>query len=142
MRSRKNFGGVAAVLVVVAVSLIGAGVSAAQTETVLFNFNHANNEGASPWGNLIFDASGNLYGTTASGPGTFDARGTVFELTPAAGGGWTENVLYSFDGASDGLQPFGGLIFDSAGNLYGTTMTAGATFAMVAVRADAVLSLN
>ena len=46
--------------------------------------------------------------------------GTVFELTPTKGGGWTETVLHSFDG-TDGVSPSAGLIFDAAGNLYGTT---------------------
>ena len=53
--------------------------------------------------------------------GTYD-YGTVFELTPAAGGGWTEKVLHSFSAtARTGLIPAAGLIFDAAGNLYGTT---------------------
>jgi hypothetical protein len=49
----------------------------------------------------------------------------VFELTPAAGGGWTEAVLYSFPNYIDGYWPASGLIFDSAGNLYGTTVNGG-----------------
>src|SRR5208283_2739933 len=48
----------------------------------------------------------------------------VFQLTPS-GSGWTENVLYTFQNGSDGAQPEGGLIFDSSGNLYGTTSFAG-----------------
>ena len=47
--------------------------------------------------------------------------GTVFELTPAGGGTWTEKVLYSFGNGTDGSNPYAGLIFDAAGNLYGTT---------------------
>jgi uncharacterized repeat protein (TIGR03803 family) len=66
---------------------------------------------------LIFDNAGNLYGTTGGGGANGD--GTVFELTPS-NGIWTETVLHSFSG-SDGLTPDAGLIFDSAGNLYGTT---------------------
>jgi uncharacterized repeat protein (TIGR03803 family) len=75
---------------------------------------------------VISDASGNLYGTTAFG-GT-DGAGIVFELTnPEGPGGWTETVLYSFSGGSDGSQPWGGLIFDAVGNLYGTTFEGGAS---------------
>jgi uncharacterized repeat protein (TIGR03803 family) len=62
------------------------------TETVLHNF--AGGDGSNPCSGLIFDAAGNLYGTTQAG-GTHGS-GTVFELIPAAGGSWTEKVLYSF----------------------------------------------
>ncbi len=89
---------------------------------------HIFNNGDSPWGNLIFDAVGNLYGTTTDGGGTGcggDGCGTVFELTPDAHGKWTETVLHSFNG-EDGEFPVAGLIFDSAGNLYGTTYYGGA----------------
>ena len=74
------------------------------------------------FGRLTFDAKGNLYGVTGGG-GDHNA-GTLFELTPGAGG-WTLNVLYSF-GGSDGVAiPNGGLIFDAAGDLYGTTQFGG-----------------
>jgi uncharacterized repeat protein (TIGR03803 family) len=77
---------------------------------------------------LIFDGSGNLYGTTAAG-GTF-GEGTVFELSPNGGGGWTETVLYSFQNdASDGTSPSVSLVFDTAGNLYGTTSAGGSSSA-------------
>ena len=92
------------------------------TEQVLHNFNGT--DGAYPYASLIFDAAGNLYGTT-SGGGTY-SYGTVFELTPQAGGGWTEQVLYNFNGdGTDGANPYAGLIFDAAGNLYGTTLRGG-----------------
>jgi uncharacterized repeat protein (TIGR03803 family) len=71
---------------------------------------------------LIFDASGNLYGTTEYG-GT--VGGVVFELTPNAQGTWSESVLYNFAGGTDGSAPKAPLIFDSAGNLYGTTYRGG-----------------
>src|SRR5664279_570642 len=91
------------------------------TETVLHNFNSNGTDGANPYAGLIFDAAGNLYGTTTTGGSTGTGYGTVFELTPAAGGTWTEQVLYSFRGGTDGTWPYAGLIFDAAGNLYGTT---------------------
>lgn len=72
---------------------------------------------------LIFGTDGALYGTTAAG-GTY-GYGVVFSLSPNSNGSWTENVLYSFTGGSDGAYPFAGLIFDAAGNLYGTTSGGG-----------------
>ena len=93
------------------------------TEKVLHSFGNGT-DGIWPYAGLTLDALGNLYGTTTYG-GTYN-DGTVFELTPAAGGGWTEKVLHNFnnDGA-DGWFPGAGLIFDAAGNLYGTTWYGG-----------------
>jgi uncharacterized repeat protein (TIGR03803 family) len=91
------------------------------TENVLHEF--TGTDGAGPLASLIFDAAGNLYSTTAAG-GTYN-KGTVFELTPAAGGIWTEQVLYSFGNGTDGVNPYAGLIFDAVGNLYGTTYLGG-----------------
>jgi uncharacterized repeat protein (TIGR03803 family) len=96
---------------------------AASKEKVLYSFAGYPNDGASPASSLIFDAAGNLYGTTARG-GTFD-KGAVFQLSPGAGGTWTESVLYSFGDGTDGATPASGLIFDAAGNLYGTTEQGG-----------------
>jgi uncharacterized repeat protein (TIGR03803 family) len=103
-------------------------VRAASTEQVLYSFCALSGctDGGQPAGGLIFDGAGNLYGATIDG-GAY-GYGTVFELTPAAGGGWTETVLYSFcpnSGCGDGASPIGGLIFDAAGNLYGTTANGG-----------------
>jgi uncharacterized repeat protein (TIGR03803 family) len=97
----------------------------AQKETILYNF-EAFPRGATPMSNLIADATGNLYGTTFFG-GRYrdwlgeDGSGTVFELSPTSNGKWTETVLYSFTGGSDGANPAAGLVLDSAGNLYGVT---------------------
>jgi uncharacterized repeat protein (TIGR03803 family) len=97
------------------------------TETTLYHFQGGANDGINPFGTLIFDKHGNLYGTTQAG-GTNNV-GTVFELSPptTAGGAWTETVLYIFpaDG-SQGFWPEGNLVMDSAGNLYGTTTQGGA----------------
>jgi uncharacterized repeat protein (TIGR03803 family) len=89
-------------------------LSAAQTETVLYRF-EGGKYGQLPQGLLAADASGNLYGTT------FEAGGTVFEVSSPAFGHHTETLLYSFGGAGDGSNPGAGLVFDAAGNLYGTT---------------------
>jgi uncharacterized repeat protein (TIGR03803 family) len=76
-------------------------------------------DGSGPTCDLLWDSAGNLYGTTLNG-GTSNWC-VVIELTPSSGGTWTESVLYQFTGASDGASPPAGLIFDAAGNLYGTT---------------------
>jgi uncharacterized repeat protein (TIGR03803 family) len=92
------------------------------TETILYNFS-GGSDGSQPYGGLIFDSAGNLYGTTYQG-GTSNA-GAVYQLTPGQSGTWTENVLYSFAGGADGLGPQSDLNFDQAGNLYGTTNNGG-----------------
>lgn len=105
---------------------IAAPLFAASTEKVLHSFSNGKG-GHSPKQGVIFDAAGNLYGVTTYGGGHENA-GTVFKLTPSASGKWTETVLYSFCSATsctDGDGPFGGLILDSNGNLYGTTVAGG-----------------
>jgi hypothetical protein len=102
----------------------------AWTETVLHSFcsQTACGDGSFPTGDLIMDASGNLYGTTARGGG-FGRQGLVFQLTPdSTGTVWTETVLYSFcrqTNCADGAGPIAGLLMDASGNLYGTTNTGG-----------------
>jgi uncharacterized repeat protein (TIGR03803 family) len=89
--------------------------------SVLHNFNIDGADGFSPTGSVIFDSSAHLYGTTEQG-GT-EAGGTVYELAPAAGGKWTEKILYNFSLKNEtinGVYPNSTLVFDSAGNLYGT----------------------
>jgi uncharacterized repeat protein (TIGR03803 family) len=94
------------------------------TEKLLHSFNANGKDGYWPFASLVFDAAGNLYGTTSSG-GTYRG-GTVFELTPHAGGLWSEKVLHSFNtSGGDGVSPYGNLVFDAAGNLYGTTYYGG-----------------
>lgn len=92
----------------------------APTETVLHDFYAGNAvDGIGPEGGVTFDNAGNLYGTTTSGSLGL-GYGTVFRLSPS-GSNWNETILYRFDGGNDGANPWGGLIFDPAGNLYGTT---------------------
>ncbi len=89
------------------------------TLTTLYNFNCAS-DGCPPTGGLVFDSSGNLYGTGQSG-GAYDG-GTVFQLHPESGG-WTLTTLHNFNGeygGPDGSTPSTGVILDSAGNVYGT----------------------
>jgi uncharacterized repeat protein (TIGR03803 family) len=94
--------------------------------TVLHTFGVS--DGAYPSSVLLLDSAGNLYGTTSAGGNSSACGptgcGTVFRLSPLTNGSWTETVLYSFcsiDNCSDGEEPGGGLVRDSAGNLYGTT---------------------
>jgi len=91
-------------------------------ESVIYTFYG----GGAPFGGVIFDNAGNLYGATNIGGGTGcdNGCGAIFELSPSPSG-WTYQTLYDFHGGSDGGKPFGGLIFDRSGNLYGTTTAAG-----------------
>jgi uncharacterized repeat protein (TIGR03803 family) len=92
-------------------------------ETVLYSFT-SGTDGGYPYSIPIFDAAGNLYGTTLNGGNA--ANGVVFELSPpTTGTAWTETVLHSFDSATDGISPRIGLTFDTKGNLYGTTENGG-----------------
>jgi uncharacterized repeat protein (TIGR03803 family) len=92
------------------------------TESLLYRF-LGDNDGSNPEDGLIFDQSGNLYGTSFSSGAHYG--GTVFELAPS-GSGWTESTLYSFSfEGSSGYWPRFGVIFDPAGNLYGTTLNGG-----------------
>jgi uncharacterized repeat protein (TIGR03803 family) len=91
-------------------------------ETTLHHFT-GGSDGGGPLGSLIMDSAGNLYGTTTGGGGS--NGGTVFKLAPDGSGGYTESILYSFLKGNDGAEPYAGLIMDSAGNFYGTTLLGG-----------------
>jgi len=97
-------------------------VSGPATEKKLHNFG-SGMDGKTPYASLIWDAAGNLYGTTSLG-GVHGA-GTVFEMTPNQSGGWTEKVLHNFGEGMDGQKPYGNLIWDADGKLYGTTESGG-----------------
>jgi len=92
------------------------------TFKVLYAFKGSPDAGF-PYGALAFDASGNLYGTTYY-DGANDL-GSVYKLANN-NGTWTESVLYSFKGGSDGSSPISNVVVDAAGNLYGTTSEGGA----------------
>jgi uncharacterized repeat protein (TIGR03803 family) len=111
------------------VPVASAQATTAHNEQVLYSFQGLPNDGYQPVGAVVFDAAGNLYGATAEGGSSscpsIQQCGTVYELSPPAvkGEPWTETVLYVFKGNkfNDGTSPYGGLVIDSAGNLYGTT---------------------
>jgi len=90
-------------------------------ESIIHNFG---SDGAEPQSGLIFDANGNLYGTTSAGGMNY---GSAYELTPTQFG-WSEQILHGFQDYDLGASPIGGLVFDRAGNLYGTTVYGGAQF--------------
>jgi uncharacterized repeat protein (TIGR03803 family) len=104
--------------------------SGAWTETTIHNFT-AGKDGANPTGaNLVFDASGNLWGTTPTGGIGCNRNlcGVVYKLSPQTGGTWTETIVHPFESASDGSEPDAGLFLDSSGNLYGTTYHGGSRY--------------
>jgi len=118
MPSKKFSLGSAKTLAIFAVTLFAMPMWATPKETILYSFTNGD-DGGRPFADLTLEKAGNLYGTTPSG-GT-DGDGTVFELIPKTGGGWTEKVLHSFGDGNDGQYPYSGVVFDTAGNLYGAT---------------------
>lgn len=101
--------------------------------TTLVEFAGYPGDGANPAAGLVLDSAGNLYGTTeygGSGYGCGDQYytiycGTVFELSPTLHGGWTETILYNFQGGTHGCAPVAPVILDNQGNVYGTTELGG-----------------
>ena len=93
----------------------------ATTEQVIFNFT-GGADGGDPASQLVFDNSGNAYGTTVVGGSA--GCGTIFQLSNQQGQ-WQQTVLYSFSCFADGKNPYGGVTFDAEGNLYGTTVAGG-----------------
>jgi len=97
------------------------------TETTIHDFQNTPNDGVLPFGNLVLDAAGNLYGATNLGGA--DGAGTAFELTPS-NGTWNETLLHNFHGFSglpnrEGAIPYAGVTLDDSGNIYGTTSAGG-----------------
>ena len=87
--------------------------------TVIHTFTGYPEDGIGAEGTPVLDPSGNLYGTTLYGGA--EQYGTVYKLSHGEDGEWTEGILYSFKGAQDGAFPWGGIVLDAAGNIYGTT---------------------
>jgi hypothetical protein len=127
--------GVALAVVIAALTLasgaagfqLDGGPDAAGTYNILHRFTWAQY----PSGNLIFDTAGNLYGTTQGGA---KCCGAVWKLARNPKGTWTVNILHAFTGGAGGAYPYAGVIFDGAGNLYGTTADGGASGASCAYR--------
>jgi uncharacterized repeat protein (TIGR03803 family) len=121
----KKFSGAAnaALMIIIATMLLAPGAWAQSKYKTLYRFK-GGKDGNAPVVGLVFESSGNLYGTTNYG-GAHNA-GTVFELTPTSTGGWRESVLYSFTGGKDGADVAPTLVLDGAGNIYGTAGGGGA----------------
>ena len=94
-------------------------------ETILYSFTGGSDGGYPQFGDLVFDQAGNIYGTTSNGGSS--NNGVVFKLT-RSGASWTESVIWDFTGGNDGGGPYAGVIFDNAGNLYGTATYGGSSF--------------
>jgi uncharacterized repeat protein (TIGR03803 family) len=127
----KNIAWILPLALLAVVFTFTASALAQYQETTLYTFSGTPNGGDAQTG-LVADGAGNFYGTTTYGGNSvcFDGNGcgTVFKLSPASGGGWTETVIYEFNGqgsSTGGAFPWSGLIFDSAGNLYGEASNAG-----------------
>jgi uncharacterized repeat protein (TIGR03803 family) len=113
---------VKALLAAVTLTLLFRSPCAPAQASVLFSFD--NNDGSEPIGGVVFDSSGNLYGTTFYGGSS--TVGVAYQLKPSSGGGWTEKVLHTFTtSGTDRYWTPAGLTLDSAGNLYGVTWFGG-----------------
>jgi hypothetical protein len=112
-----------AIFSIAAACIVGSGQPVGAETVSIHHFD--GRDGMSPVGPMLYDGAGNLYGVTYYGG--ISHWGVVYELSPPAirGGEWTETVLYSFTGGSDGAAPSGGLTFDRAGNIYGSTYDGG-----------------
>jgi uncharacterized repeat protein (TIGR03803 family) len=109
-------------LAIAATTLCLVANATAQTETLISSLPHS-------LSGMIFDSAGNLYGTTDTG-GDFTCGngfgcGTAFKLSPSSSGSWTQTVINTFEGGTHGIAPSASLVFDTAGNLYGTTINGG-----------------
>lgn len=92
------------------------------TESVIYSFADEGGSGILPESGVVLDSSGNLYGTTYGGG---NGWGTVYELS-LVGSTWVRSDLYTFQGSTDGIAPYSGVVFDQQGNLYGATTAGGA----------------
>src|SRR5271157_3096218 len=117
-------GAALALAIMLVAAVVATGSAQAQTYTygVLYTFT-GSPDGEAPYGGLVLDAQGNLYGTTSQGgdPACTNGCGTVFKVDTTG----KETVLYSFTGGTDGAIPYAGLVPDAQGNLYGTTSQGG-----------------
>ena len=102
------------------------------TYTILYDFIANENGGGAPFGPLVFDPAGNIYGTTSGESVAFPNPGGVYELSPPSvpGNPWQETILSNFTDGTNGISPMAGVIRDAANNLYGTTYYGGGTHSL------------
>jgi hypothetical protein len=121
-------------LLCVAVVVLSCGFVLGQQYKVLYSFAGVPDGNQPYFSGVVFDATGNLYGTTEAGgtgpcinEGVIAGCGTVFELSPNQDGTWSETIVHSFLGEAngDGETPYHGVVLDNAGNLYGATLLGG-----------------
>jgi uncharacterized repeat protein (TIGR03803 family) len=112
-------------------------LDASGKESVLYRFK-GQPDGSFPTAGVIRDAAGNLYGTTYIGGAFSCGCGTIFEVDASG----METVLHSFTGGADGGRPYGGLIEDAVGNLYGVTQSGGADSYGTVFKVDATGELT
>ena len=109
---------------------VSPNASGGWSETIIYNFS-GNGDGWDPVGPLVFDNHGNFYGTAVMGGssnddcGPYYGCGEVFQLSPSSDGGWSKATVYAFQEDLNGGYPYGGVILDAEGNLYGTDSTGG-----------------
>jgi uncharacterized repeat protein (TIGR03803 family) len=125
MKCRKSLWFQGAALLLIAVTVLLAPGAGAQNQYKTLHRFKGGEDGEFMYAGLVFDAAGNLYGTTVLGGdrslcNKSSGCGVVFKLTPNSNGKWTETVLHRFL-ARPGSLPYAGLVFDASGNLYGTT---------------------
>ncbi|HTC48737.1 MAG TPA: choice-of-anchor tandem repeat GloVer-containing protein [Candidatus Aquilonibacter sp.] len=116
-------------LAVIASITLSSSTLVAQTEKIIHEFPGAHDGGHGngyPNGGLIVDSAGNLYGTTGTIGSPCSNCGSVFELSPITGGGYTQTLLHTFSGVGNSpVNPLAGLVMDASGNLYGTSYDGG-----------------
>jgi uncharacterized repeat protein (TIGR03803 family) len=106
------------------------------TEKVLHSFFYQRN--SEPRSGVIFDKAGNLYGTT-TGWQNSNCCGVVYEMMPQPNGSWQYKILHSFNWNDPaGFSPAATLVFDNAGNLYGTTSSAPSVVPLEAYRCQSI----
>jgi uncharacterized repeat protein (TIGR03803 family) len=129
--TRNGFAAAAIAIVCALTAISTSAIAAGPKEQILYEFHGT--DGSYPDAAMIVDKAGNLYGTTATGGSGACSQngvsgcGTIFKLSPPArkGAGWTQTVLYSFQGGEDGAFPNAGVIADKDGNLLGVTSQGG-----------------
>ena len=109
--------------IIIAISVLGTLATCCSAQEVEFKLLHtfgATGDGSVPYGPLVIDSKGHLYGVTvAGGTGCTGGCGTVFQLSPAANT-WNENILYNFTTGNGGAYPWGGLLIAGPAKFYGT----------------------